>query len=328
VPARALRVEGQEVFIRSTIGITLGETAEHQPEEVLRHADLAMYEAKRKGKSQYEVYTPGMDHRAVERMDLESDLRRAIEREEFEVYYQPKVLLETGDIVGVEALVRWQHPDRGLLSPDQFIRLAEETGLIDQIRLWVMKESCRQVQEWQERYPTKIGLPLGVCVNLSAREIQQHDLADKVAGVLRETGLDPSCLMLEISERTAKEDAEQSIARLRELKDLGVELAIDDFGTGYCSIVYLEHPLLDVLKIDRLLIHRERQDPEECATIVAAMISMAHSLGLAVVVEGVEAEWQLTKLKEIGCEMAQGYYFARPLPAEAAETLLVEDGPW
>jgi diguanylate cyclase (GGDEF)-like protein/PAS domain S-box-containing protein len=321
-------LEGQEVFISSTIGIALGETAEHQSEEVLRHADLAMYEAKRKGKAQYEVYASGMNHRAVERMDLESDLRRAVERQEFEVHYQPKVLLKTGEIVGVEALVRWQHPDRGLLWPDQFIPLAEETGLIDQIGLWVMKESCRQVKEWQERYPAKLDLPLGLCVNLSAREIQQHDLAGKVAGVLQETRLDLSCLMLEIPESTAIEEAEQTIAKLRQLKDLNVELAIDDFGTGYCSLVYLEHSLLDVLKIDRLLVHRERKDPKECETIISAMTSMAHSLGLTVVVEGIETEDQLAKLKEIGCEMAQGYCFAKPLPAEAIERLLVEDGPW
>jgi diguanylate cyclase (GGDEF)-like protein/PAS domain S-box-containing protein len=316
----------QEAFVRGSIGIALGKADKDEPEEVLKHADLAMYEAKHHGKAYCEVYNPSMNYRIVERLDLEKDLRRAIEREEFEVHYQPKVLLETGAIVGVEALVRWEHPDKGLLPATEFIQLAEETGLIDRIGLWVLKRSCRQLKEWHERYPTKFDPPFfGLCVNLSAREIKQPDLSEKVAKVLRETGLDPRCLMLEISERTAMKDAESTIGKLRELKDLGgVKLALDDFGTGYCSLVYLEHSLLDILKIDRLLIHRDREDPEESATIISAMTSMAHSLGLEVIVEGVETEEQLTKLKEIGCEMAQGYYFAKPLPAEGLERLLQE----
>jgi EAL domain-containing protein (putative c-di-GMP-specific phosphodiesterase class I) len=164
-----------------------------------------------------------------------------------------------------------------------------------------------------------------MCVNLSAEQIRQPDLAENVAGVLRETGLDPACLMLEISERTAKEDAEQTIGKLRELKALGVEIAMDDFGTGYCSLVYLEHSLLDFLKIDRLLVHRKREDdPEGCSKVISVMISMAHSLDLTVIVEGVETEEQLAKLKEIGCDMVQGYYFAKPLPSEAIEPLLRE----
>jgi EAL domain-containing protein (putative c-di-GMP-specific phosphodiesterase class I) len=288
-----------------------------------------MYEAKRHSKTQHEMYDPSMNTRAVERVNLERDLRQAVEREEFEVHYQPKVLLKTGEIAGVEALVRWKHPDRGLLSAEQFIQLAEETGLINQIGLWVLKESCRQLKEWQERYPAKLGPPLGLRVNLSAEQIRQPDMAEKVAGVLRETGLDPGCLMLEISERTAKEDAEQTIDRLRELKDLGVELALDDFGTGYCSLLYLEHSLLDILKIDRLLVHRKRDDnPEGCAKVISAMTSMAHSLDLAVIVEGVETEDQLTQLKELGCEMVQGHYFAEPLPSEAVEKLLREGISW
>jgi EAL domain-containing protein (putative c-di-GMP-specific phosphodiesterase class I) len=239
------------------------------------------------------------------------------------------VLLETGGIVGVEALVRWEHPDRGLLSASQFIQLAEKIGLIDQIGLWVLNESCRQLKEWQERYPAKLGMPFNLCVNLSAREIRQPDLSEKVTGVLRETGLDPSCLMIEITERTAKEDAEQTIAKLKELKELGVEIAIDDFGTGYCSLVYLEHSVLDFLKIDRLLIHRKREDdPEGYAKVISAMTSMAHSLDLAVIVEGVETEEQLAQLKEMGCEMVQGHYFAKPLASAAAERLLVEGGSW
>ena len=222
--------------------------------------------------------------------------------------------------------MRWQHPERGLLEANQFIELTEKTGLISQIGLWVLKESCRQLKEWQELYPARLGLPFGMCVNLSAEQIRQSDLADNVASVLRETGLDPACLMLEISERTAQEDAEQTIDKLRELKSLGVKLALDDFGTGYCSLVYLEHSLLDFLKIDRLLVHRKREDnPEGYSKVIDAMTRMAHSLDLTVIVEGVETEEQLAKLKEIGCDMAQGYYFAKPLPSEAIESLLRED---
>ncbi len=323
-----LEADGQAVYVSASIGIALAESAEDEPKEVLRQADLAMYEAKSRGRNQHEVYNLDMHACAMERMELERDLRRAIEREEFEIHYQPKVLLETGAIVGVEALVRWKHPDRGLLPASQFIQLAEETGLIDQIGLWMLKESCRQLKEWQERYPEKLNMPFDLCINFSAREIRQPDLAEKVAGVLRETGLDPGCLIAEITETTAKEDAEQTIAKLKELKDLGVELAIDDFGTGYCSLVYLEHSLLDFLKIDRLLVRREREDPKEYAAIISAMTSMAHSLGLKVIVEGVETEAEVAELKELGCEMVQGNYFAKALPSEAVETLLQEGVSW
>lgn len=318
-------VEGQEVYVSSSIGIALGESTEDQPKEILRHADLAMYEAKRNGKAQHEVYDASMSIYVAERINLERDLRWAVERQEFRVHYQPKVLLETNEITGVEALLRWEHPDRGLLPASQFISLAEETGLIKQIGLWVLKESCRQFKEWQERYPEKLDQSFRVCVKLSAEQIRQSDLIKKVASVLRETGLDPRCLMLEISERTAKENAEQTISRLSELKELGVELALDDFGTGYCSLLYLEHSLLDFLKINRLLVHRQGQDdPEGCAKVLSAMTNMAHSLDLPVIVEGVETEEQVAKLKEIGCDMAQGHYFAEPLPSEAVETLLRE----
>ncbi len=320
---RPFDLDEREVFVIPSIGIALGKSDEDEPKEVLRHADLAMYAAKRHGKAQYEMYNPSMGTRAMEHMDLKRDLHRAVEREEFEVYYQPMIELRNNEIVSVEALVRWEHPTRGLLAATQFITLAEETGLIDQIGPWVLEESCRQVKEWQERYSAKPGPPLGLCVNLSAREAQKPDLVDKIARVLRETGLDPCCLTLELSERITMY-TEYTNSKLRELKDLGVKLALDDFGAGYCSLVYLEHSLLDVLKIDRLFVHREREDPEECATIISAVLSMARSLGLEAVVEGVETEDQLAKLKEMGCEMAQGYYFARPLRSETIERLLVE----
>jgi diguanylate cyclase (GGDEF)-like protein/PAS domain S-box-containing protein len=324
----SFKIARREVFVRCSIGIALGKSPEDQPEEILRHADLAMYMAKGKGKDQLAVYDPIIDTWAQERMDLENDLRRGVEFEEFEIHYQPIVLLRTGAIIGVEALVRWRHPDRGLLLPTQFISLAEKTGLIGSIGLWVLKESCRQLKEWQDRYPANLGSLFGLCVNLSEREIQQPDLAQKIAGVLRESGLDPRCLTLEITERTALEDAEQTIEKLRELKELDVKLALDDFGTGYCSLVYLEHSLFDILKIDRLLIHRKKEVWEECVAIVSALVSMAHALGLEVIVEGVEAEDQVAELKAMGCEMAQGFFFAKSLPSEGAEKLLAEGISW
>jgi diguanylate cyclase (GGDEF)-like protein/PAS domain S-box-containing protein len=314
----------QEAFVTPSIGIYLSESTKDEPVEVLRHVDWAMYTAKERGKARYEVYNPRMNIDTGERMRLRKDLYRAVEREEFEVYYQPQVELRTNKMVGVEALVRWKHPDKGLLPATQFITLAEQTGLIDHIGRWVLQESCRQLVEWQEWYSAKHGSPLGLSVNLSAREIQQPDLAETVADILRQTGLDPSCITLEVSERIAMKDAEYTIDKLRELKDLGVKLALDDFGTGYCSLVYLEHSLLDALKIDRVFIHRERKNPEEYVTIISAMLSMARSLGLEAIVEGVETEEQLAKLREMRCEMAQGYYFANPLSSEAIERLLVE----
>jgi diguanylate cyclase (GGDEF)-like protein/PAS domain S-box-containing protein len=324
----SFEIGSREVFVRCSIGIALGKSPEEQPEESLRHADLAMYTAKGKGKDRFAVYEPLMDAWAQERMDLENDLRRAVEFEEFEIHYQPIVLLRTGAIVGVEALVRWRHPDRGLLLPTQFVPYAEKTGLIGPIGLWVLKESCRQLKEWQEQYPAKLGPQFDLGINLSGREIQQPDLAQNIAGVLRETGLNPRCLTLEITERTALEDAEQTIEKLRELKELDVKLALDDFGTGYCSLVYLEHPLFDILKIDRSLIHRKKEVWEECVAIISAMVGMAHTLGLEVIVEGVDAEDQVAKLKEMGCEMAQGFYWAEPLPREGAEKLLAEGISW
>ena len=316
-------VGGREVFITPSIGIALSTSGQSRPEELLRDADAAMYRAKKKGYGRYRVFDPSMDTHAFARLELENDLRRALECEEFAIHYQPQVLLETERIFGVEALVSWEHPERGLVPPEEFVPLAEETGLINQIGMWVLERSCHQIKKWQERYPTMHGSALlGVGVNLSAKQIRQSDLAEKVAQVLRETELDPCCLTLEISERTAMEDAEYTIGKLRELKELGVKLALDDFGTGYCSLVYFEHSLLDVLKIDRLFIHREREDPEECAEVISAMLDMTYSLGLAAIVEGVETAKQAARVQEMGGKMAQGFYFARPLPSKAAGALL------
>lgn len=314
-------VEGHVMFVTASIGIALSSGYREEPGDLLRAADVAMYRAKRKAKARYEIFDWKEDSPALERLSLENDLRRAIERDEFRIYYQPKVRLESGELFGVEALVRWEHPERGLLLPEQFVPLAEETGLINQLGLWVLEEACHQARDWQERYPHRA--PLGMSVNLSAKQIQQPDLIEKVAGVLCETGLDPSCLVLEISERVMMEDAEYTIGRLEELKDLNVRLALDDFGTGYCSLAHLEHFPLDVLKIDRLFVSREEEDAAG-AVIVSTILAMAHSLGLAVIAEGVETAEQAIRLQELGCDIAQGYYFAKPLTSEAMDEMLAK----
>lgn len=311
-------VEGREVYLSASIGIALSETAEDSAAEVLQHADLAMYEAKARGKTQHEVYNSGLNARAVERLDLENALRRAIDREEFEVHYQPTIELSAGTIVGFEALARWRHPERGLVVAGEFIELAEETGMIRPIGRLVVQEACRQAQEWRERYPNKALL---MQVNLSANQFSNQP--DMIPAVLEHTGLDPQGLQLEITERAVMDDAEYSIERLRKLKDRGVGLAIDDYGMGYSCLYYLKRMPVDSLKIDRSFVEGLGEDPGDEA-IVSGTIGLAHALGLKVVAEGVETEEQLAKLKELGCDLAQGYYLAKPLSSEGAERLLKE----
>ena len=312
-------VDGEEVFVSPSIGIALGESPDNRPEEVLRQADLAMYEAKRRGRAEYQIYKPSMNTRAVNRMDLESELRRAVEREEFEVHFQPVIELETGIVAGFEALARWSHPERGLIDAKEFIELAEETGLIRPIGQRVLEEGCRQAKEWRERYPEKLAW---MSVNFSASQFsRQPDLIPKV---LSEIGLEPNALQLEITERAVMDDAEYSIGKLKKLKGQGVSFAIDDYGMGYSCLYYLKRMPVDFLKIDRSFIIGlgERDSGDEA--IVSGTISLAHALGLKVVAEGVETEEQLAKLKEVGCDLGQGNHFAEPLPSEEAQRLLVE----
>ncbi len=315
-------VDGREVYVSASIGIALGETAEDRPAEILRHADLAMYEAKRRGKTQHEVYKASLNARAVERLDLENDLRRAIEREEFEVHYQPTIELSTGTIAGFEALARWRHPERGLVVAGEFIVLAEETGMVRLIGRQVVEEACRQAQEWRERYPNKAPL---MGVNISVNQFANQP--NMIPAVLDQTGLDPQGLQLEITERAVMDDAEYSIGKLRKLKDSGLSLAIDDYGMGYSCLYYLKRMPVDSLKIDCSFVEGLGRDPGDEA-IVSGTIALAHALGLKVVAEGVEDERQLAKLKDLGCDFAQGYYFAKPLPSEAAGALLAEHPRW
>jgi diguanylate cyclase (GGDEF)-like protein/PAS domain S-box-containing protein len=317
-------IAGQQAFVSASIGIALDETSEDTPGEVLKHADLALYEAKNHA-VYYELYNPDMKTVAAERLDVVNGLRQAMEHDELAVHYQPKVLLQTGAFCGVEALVRWEHPERGLLPAARFIAIAEQIGLINRIGLWILRESCRQFKDWQERYPETFGPPLsGLCVNLSVREMQQPDLTEKVAKVLRETDLDPSHLMLEISERAAVKDVESTIGRLRSLKDLGVKLALDDFGTGYSSLSYLRRLPVDYLKLDKSFIAELGGDSQD-RLLLSGVIDLAHDLDLTVVAEGVESAEHLAQLRQMGCDMAQGYHFAKPMPPEEILTLLLSD---
>jgi EAL domain-containing protein (putative c-di-GMP-specific phosphodiesterase class I) len=303
----------------ASIGIALYHgDSEERPEDLLRFADVAMYRAKSAGKDGYAVFFHGMQTGDLERLALEADLRRAVERGELEVHYQPIVDLPTGEIAEVEALVRWRHPERGLVPPGDFIPLAEEIGLIRPIGQWVLREACRQGRAWHEQYPERP--PLRVAVNLSAREFGQPALDRDVAHILSETGLPARCLHLEITESVAMRDADMALGVFAALRALGVRLVIDDFGTGYSSLAYLQRLQVDGLKIDRAFVHDLATNPTNLS-ICEAIASLAHILGLAVTAEGVEQATQVEILRRF-CDRAQGHYFSRPLPAAKIGELL------
>jgi diguanylate cyclase (GGDEF)-like protein/PAS domain S-box-containing protein len=310
-------LEAHEVFATTSTGIAVSSSAQGQPTDLLRHADLAMYRAKSKGKACYEVFEPNMSTNALERLELETDLRRALGREEFRVYYQPEILLESGDIVGMEALVRWEHPEHGLLLPQEFLPIAEDSNLIMPIGQWVLREACKQLRTWQEQYPNLA--PLVMSVNLSTREFFQPSL---IAEILRETGVDPRTLQLEITEgAVAYDNAQNANNTLWNLKTLGVQLAIDDFGMGYSSLSYLKRFPVDLLKIDRSFVRELGKDLKD-TKIVAAIIHLARALDLKVIAEGVETAEQVEQLRKMKCDMVQGSYFSKPLPSGAVSDLL------
>lgn len=266
------------------------------------------------------MFGPAMHERALGRLELENDLRRAVERGEFVVYYQPKVRLkEVETVVEVEALVRWEHPQRGLLMPDEFIPLAEETGLIVPVGRWVLREACRQVKEWQERHP--MTPPLVACVNVSAGQLRYPDLLNDVGWALRESGIEGRNLTLEITESALVKELGTSMTLLKELREQGIRFALDDFGSEYSSLSYLMRLPVDFVKIDKSFVRSLGEDPR-AAAIVEAIILLAHSLGLEAVGEGVESAEQLESLGSMGCDLAQGYYLARPLPPEAVSGFL------
>jgi diguanylate cyclase (GGDEF)-like protein len=306
-----LTVSGQEVVTTVSIGVVLSSCTYEHPEEMLRDADTALHRAKALGRARYEVFDRTMHISAVTRLNIENALRRALERGELLLHYQPQILLDTGKIIGVEALMRWQHPQHGLVSPAEFIPVAEETGLIVPIGEWGLREACRQTKAWSDA-----GLPkLRVAVNLSARQFKHRDITRMVAQILAETGLDPSSLELELTESDVMEHAEASIATMHELKQLGVQLAIDDFGTGYSSLSYLTRFPIDTLKIDKSFVQHSTVDSTDM-TIVKAIIAMARHLHVNVIAEGVETEAQRTLLSMHQCDAAQGYLFSRPLSSD------------
>lgn len=308
-----MHVDGKDVFVRASMGIAIGDMDRRGvkgAEELLRNADVAMYTAKSQGKGRYQVFEPAMHSAVLKRLELKADLQRAVEKNEFILRYQPVVILLTGEVVGVEALVRWQHPERGLTEPMEFIPLAEETGLIVRLGEWILQEACRAGADLQRRFPKDP--PISMSVNISPRQLQHQGLVDEVRRALSTTGIAPGSLVLEITETAMMLDTETAILRLNELKDLGVKLAIDDFGTGYSSLNYLRRFPVDILKVDRSFIEEISQGGEE-SILTASIIDLAGTLRLRPVAEGVERIEQLEHLLALHCELGQGFYFAHAL---------------
>jgi EAL domain-containing protein (putative c-di-GMP-specific phosphodiesterase class I) len=305
---RPIQLGNHEVIVNASLGVALGGAGD-TPETLLRDADAAMYKAKASGRSHAEIATKAVHTEAESRLSTEQALRRSLSRDEFDVLYQPVVAIDDGSLVAVEALVRWRRPDQGLVGPDAFIGIAEETGLIRPLGAWVLHQACRQLHHW-----SGVGLSGGVVsVNLSGRQLSSPDLVGNVLGAIANADIDPSQLSFEITESVLMEDVERSTMVLRSLKDIGVGLAIDDFGTGYSSLSYLERFPVDAIKIDRSFISRLGADATDGA-IVSAVTTLGHALGLVVTAEGVETVEQLRILADLGCDAAQGYLFARPLP--------------
>ncbi|HEX7151940.1 MAG TPA: EAL domain-containing protein [Thermoanaerobaculia bacterium] len=306
--AQPVHLEGQDLYITTSIGIALYPNDGASAEQLLQNADNAMYRAKEAGRNGYQLCTPAMNSRALERLSLENALRRAIDRGELVLHYQPQIRLEDRSVTGMEALLRWNRPGMGLVSPATFIPIAEETRLIVPIGEWVLREACRQAKLWQRtRFPS-----LRMAVNLSARQFQQSDLRKVIVSALEESGLSPSSLELEITESTAMLNTDRTIATLRELREIGVKIAVDDFGTGHSSLSYLRHFPIDRVKIDREFV-QELDASRSNRAIVSAVINMAHGLHLGVTAEGVETEAQMQFLAEVGCEEVQGFLFGRPV---------------
>ena len=309
-------IDGRELFVTASVGISLYPDDGRDAEALVKNADTAMYRAKDQGRDNYQLYTPAMNATALQRLALESSLRKALAQDELVLHYQPILDVASRRVHGVEALLRWRHSELGLVPPVEFIPLAEVTGLILPMGSWVLRTACAQARAWQDRHPG-----LTVAVNLSARQFQEPSLVAQVTDALADTGLEPRCLQLEITESSAMQNAQSAIQTLRELKALGVGLSIDDFGTGYSSLSYLKRFPIDTLKIDQSFIRDIGSDPDDAA-IASAIIALAHVLKLKVVAEGVETAGQLEFLTAHGCDRTQGYLFSRPLSADVCSELL------
>jgi diguanylate cyclase (GGDEF)-like protein len=311
------RIDRHDLHVTASIGIVIYPDDGTEAETLMKHADFAMYHAKDSGRSNYQFFTPDMNVRAIKRQSLENGLRHALERQEFVLHYQPTMNLETGAIVGVEALIRWRHPHLGLVPPAQFVPVAEECGFIVAIGRWVLREACRQARAWQDA-----GLPpMRIAINVSAAELRDKDFVAGVSAILTESGLESRYLELELTETYLMQDSTSTAAVLQSLKDTGVQLALDDFGTGYSSLSHLKRFPIDTLKIDRSFVRDLTTDADD-ASIVSAVISMGKSLHMRVVAEGVESREQLAFLHEQSCPEGQGYYFSRPMVAKEFAKLL------
>lgn len=315
----AFEVENYQVHTSASIGIVFSSTHYQQAADLLRDADIAMYRAKEQGKARHTIFDSAMYEQTRELLQIESDLRLALERQEFCLHYQPIVSLVTGKLAGFEALVRWMHPQQGLISPVKFIPVAEDTGLIVPLGEWVLREACRQMQAWQTKFPAFAAL--NISVNLASSQLKESNLINQIKQILVDTGLDGSCLKLELTESMLMDDLQKTIDTLLQLKAIDIKLSIDDFGTGYSSLSYLHRFPIDTLKIDRSFINKIGSNPEECA-VVKTIITLAHTLGMDAVAEGVETSEQSSNLQAWGCEFGQGYFFAKPLNCSAVEAML------
>ena len=312
-------LEGKKVFISTSIGIVLGDERYKKAEDILRDADIAMYQAKSLGRGRYEVFEPSMLVKVTSRSQVETELWKALENNEFVVHYQPILNIESKQIIGFEALVRWQHPARGLLLPAEFIPIAEEIGLIVPMGYWILDEACRQISVWHNKYPADP--PLTVNVNLSARQCAQPDLTNKIEEILQKYELDPSSLKLELTESLVIEDSESTSAMLSQLRNMGIQIQVDDFDTGYSSLGYLQNFPIDALKIDHTFINQLGSN-ESSQEIIRTILSLAQNLGIKVIAEGVETNDQLSKLQEMDCEYFQGFLFAKPAACNEIDNLL------
>ncbi|MBW4657154.1 MAG: EAL domain-containing protein [Drouetiella hepatica Uher 2000/2452] len=318
------QLEHHEVFINASIGVAIGDSSYSRPEHLLRDADTAMYRAKASGKAQYQVFAPAMHAATLELLQLETDLRRALQHNEFVCYYQPIIDLTSGKIVGFEALIRWQHPQRGLVMPGAFIPTAEEVGLIYAIGNWALKAACQQLYRWQKDYPDA---HLSMSVNISARQFTQPDLVQEIDQILLETQLDPQYLKLEITESALMDNARSAVNVLQQLRARKIQLSIDDFGTGYSSLSYLHAFPIDTLKIDRSFVQRMDSNLET-TDLIPLIINIAQTMGMNVTGEGIETSQQLAQLRALGCNFGQGFLFSEALAAQEATQLIAQSPRW
>ncbi len=321
---RPFVLDGSEHFVTTSIGIALADGGE-PADDLLRDADAAMHRAKERGRARYELFDERLRGRAISRLRVENDLRRALERDELTLDYQPLISLRDHSLVSVEALIRWDHPDRGRIPPADFIPVAEENGLIEPIGRWVLDRACRQAARWYPDRPDSP--PLSMSVNLSAAQVANRGLADTVGAALRGAGLDPACLALELTESVLVGEAEELHETLTALKALGVSLVLDDFGTGYSSLSYLTRLPLDALKVDRSFVAGLGSEPRDTA-ITEAIVAMSRALSLRVVGEGAETATQIAELSRMGCDLVQGYHFSRPVPAAEITRMLAQGPAW